>query len=347
MSAPDGTPTNPTSPDTSDTPASPLPDLGRAVIIGAGSMGTLLAAVLGRVMPVMIVCQEADRAAQLFRHGAVATGEIEATSEPLIVRSLEHAVSAGGASLVFVATKTTAIPAVADELKRHLPSLNPSGAVHVISFQNGIDPGRELMRRLDHPHVLRMVLTLGAVMEPDGSAVGIRINSPPHAIGSVDPAHALICDQLAEALTRAGLGTRHEPDIEAAVWGKGLLNAAMNPVAALCNCTVGEVIDAPARIIFDKLIAEGLAVARAEGIDLPDDYTTLVDGLVHRARDHVPSMVEDIRQGRESEVGQLGRQIIEHGRRLGVPTPTHETVDALIETFDWKVYQRAAANGQA
>jgi ketopantoate reductase len=56
---------------------------------------------------------------------------------------------------------------------------------------------------------------------------------------------------------------------------------------------------------------------------------------------HTPSMVEDIRAGRESEVGQLNRQIIERGRARGVPTPTHDVIDALIETFDWKVYAAA------
>ncbi|GAB5495673.1 MAG: hypothetical protein Phyf2KO_07530 [Phycisphaerales bacterium] len=49
-------------------------------------------------------------------------------------------------------------------------------------------------------------------------------------------------------------------------------------------------------------------------------------------------MVTDIRGGREPEIGQLSRQVIARGRRLGVPTPTHDTYEALIETFGWTAY---------
>ncbi|MCA9307762.1 MAG: hypothetical protein KDA16_14630, partial [Phycisphaerales bacterium] len=104
---------------------------------------------------------------------------------------------------------------------------------------------------------------------------------------------------------------------------------------------IGEVLDSPSRVIVDKLMREGMAVATAEGIALPEGYASGVTRLLDRARGHVPSMVEDIRSGRESEIGQLNRQIIDHGRRAGVPTPTHDTIDALIETFDWKVYHRS------
>ncbi|MEQ9617204.1 MAG: ketopantoate reductase family protein [Phycisphaerales bacterium] len=316
----------------------------RAVVIGAGSMGTLIAAVLGRVMPVVLVCRREERAAQLFKWGARVEGLIEAASRPILVRSLDELANAGGASLVVVATKTTAIPSVATDLKRVMGSIcDDPGGPHVISFQNGIDPGRELMARLGHARVLRMVLSLGATLSGDQRCVHVSLNQPPHDIGSVDPGLRPVCESIAALLTEGGLETAYAEDIEAAVWRKGLVNAAMNPVAALVNCTVGQVLDSPSEIIVRKLLQEGIAVAEAEGITLPAGYAERAMRLMDLARDHVPSMVEDIRGGRESEIGQLNRQIIEHGARLGVPTRTHETIDALIETFDWKVYRDGAA----
>lgn len=318
----------------------------RAAIIGAGSMGTLLAAVLGGRMPVVLVSRSAERAGELFEHGAVSRGLIEASATPIVVRSIPAIFDAGGASVVFVATKTTAIPSVARELGPCLRARRGAGErVYVVSFQNGIDPGRALMEQLRHPDVLRMVLGLGTSVDEDGSCVRVSLNQPAHAIGCVDSSLEEPCRVIARELTAGGLETALSEDIEAAVWRKAIVNAAMNPVAALANCTVGEVLDAPARCIFERLMEEGQAVAAADGIALPGDYPERAAALVESARDHLPSMVLDIRRNRESEVGQLNRQIMEHGRRLGVATPTHEVVDALIETFDWKVYHRRARDG--
>ena len=249
-------------------------------------------------------------------------------------------INAGGASLVFVATKTTAIPSVASDLSRVLSSISddPEGPL-VVSFQNGIDPGRELMERLGHKRVLRMVLSLGAIPRDDGSAVRVTLNQPPHAIGSIDLSLKGCSETVAGWLTSGGLETRYVEDIEASVWAKGIVNAAMNPVAALVNCSVAEVLDSPSQSIVTQLLEEAVAVAQAEGITLPEGYTERALALLEKARAHTPSMVEDIRCGRESEIGQLNRQVIAHGQKAGVATPGHELIDALIETFDWKVYR--------
>ena len=310
-------------------------------------MGTLLAAVLGSVTPVILVCRNPTRASALFEHGAAVNGLFSRSSRPIIVRTIAEIPNAGGADAVFVATKTTAISSVAAELAKHLDDI----AAHrrdlfVVSFQNGIDSGRELMQRLGHPLVLRMVLTLGATLNPDGR-VNITLNNPPHGIGSVNPAHAHACNDIAHTLTRAGLETAVIHDIESLVWRKAIINAAMNPVAALANCSVGEVLDSPSRLIFERLLEEALNVAAAAGIELPDDYKQHAQEVSTAARSHIPSMVEDIRHGRESEVGQLNRQIIERAHHLGVEVPTHEVIDALIETFDWKVYRRNHAVAHA
>jgi hypothetical protein len=44
-----------------------------------------------------------------------------------------------------------------------------------------------------------------------------------------------------------------------------------------------------------------------------------------------------VRSGRESEIGQLNRPIIDRGRARGIGTPTHEVVDGLIEALDGAV----------
>lgn len=313
----------------------------RAAIIGAGAMGTSLAAILGSVVPVVLICRNPDRAMQIFRDGVQTTGLIAAHARPVIVRSLADLPAIGGASALFVATKTSAIPDITARLKPLMAEIadQPAG-VCVVSYQNGIETGRQLIKQLGHRQVLRMVLAFGAIMNRQTGVVDVTLNHPPHSIGTIDSAYIPQCQAIAQALSSGGLDTRYDADIEVSVWEKGLINAAANPVAALVNASVGQMLDSPSRSIVSKLLEEGVRVAQAEGLPLDDAYIERCWAFLEHARTHIPSMVDDIRCGRETEVGQLNRQIIKHGKRLGVPTPTHEVIDALIETFDWKVYHQ-------
>ncbi|MCW5755560.1 MAG: ketopantoate reductase family protein [Phycisphaeraceae bacterium] len=315
----------------------------RLAIIGAGAMGIGLAAMLGRFAPVTIVARRHEVASRICQEGASVRGGQNATSWPDTVDTIAELGRHGPISAVFVATKTSAIDDVAAELASVLVASGDGGlSPFVVSFQNGIEPGRRLIDRLGDPRVLRMVLNYSARLEPDG-VVRIVHEHPPHYIGCLDPDHLPVCRTIAALLTRCGLQTVATADIEPLVWRKGLINAAVNPVAALMNASVGEVLDSPARKIVDLLLAEGLAVATAEGIELGAGALGELWNAIEAARPHTPSMVEDIRLGRVSEVGQLNRQVISHAERVGISTPTHETIASLIDAFDWRVFQRISS----
>jgi 2-dehydropantoate 2-reductase len=311
----------------------------RFAIIGAGSMGLSLAALLGRDAEVAIVVRDHAKADRIAADGVAVRGLMEATARPTVVPSIAALADAMPLTSIFVATKTTAIDAVARELGPVLDALPLDEHPFVISFQNGIEPGRDLMERLHEPRVLRMVLNYGATLTDDNAAV-VMLNGPPHFIGGPDATHRLFASRLAALLTGCGLPTEPVDDIEPYVWTKGVLNAAMNPVAALTDSSVGEVLDSPARAIVSRLIDEGLRVAHADGIDLGPNIADRMWAILDKARPHTPSMVGDIRSGRPSEVGQLNRQIIEHAHGTGVSAPSHEMVAALIDSFDWRIFRR-------
>jgi 2-dehydropantoate 2-reductase len=326
--------------------------LQRIGIVGAGVMGASLAAISGRTAPVVMVCRSAAAAEELAQRGVRTTGLIESDARPAIVRAIPDLRALGGVSVLFIATKTCAIPEVAAALRPVLTEIGDRpGPPFIVSYQNGIEPGRQLIEMLGQEcrgRVLRMVLNFGG--EPRGTGqTHITLNQAPHAIGCLDPLHEHACRQIAALLTRAGLQTCFDPQIERRVWTKGIINAAMNPVAALVNAQVGQVLDSPANQIVESLLREGLAVALAHGLgDLGMDEAVLVTArhILEHARAHTPSMVQDIRAGRLSEIGQLNRQIVAHAERLGVSVPTHRTILALIETFDWKHYRQAAPSLQ-
>jgi 2-dehydropantoate 2-reductase len=319
----------------------------RVGIIGAGVMGTSLAAMIGRNVPVVMVCRNPAAAEAIAADGARAVGRITADARPQVVRSVAELAQDGGVNVLFVATKTCAIPEVAATLGPVLDRIGDSqGPPLIVSYQNGIEPGRQLIDMLRYDGVLRMVLNFGG-HQRSPSCVDVTFNQPPHFIGCMNPEHVPACRAIADMLTAGGFQTTFDLDIERHVWTKGVINAAMNPVAALIDSTIGQVLDSPAGPIVQRLLQEGLAVARGDGVDLDDGipgrFLENAMALLERGRSHTPSMVMDIRSGRETEVGQLNHQIVRHARALGVPAPTHEVVLGLIEAFDWKIYHREPA----
>lgn len=305
-------------------------------------MGSSLAAIVSRFWPVVMVCRNPRRAAQIFEHGIRVDGGLTGEASPVIVRSIGELSAVGGVTYLFVATKTTSIPSVCESLRPVLGTIGEGDTpVRIISYQNGIDPGRQLMELLGTSRVMRMVLNYGAVLDGEG-CVHVPLYAAPHYIGCVNPELVPDGHRLARALSDAGVETTFDENIEHHVWQKAVLNAAYNPVCALVNSTVGGVLNSPSHAVALRLLREGVAVAKAEGFDLGEGFCERAETLIAKSSDHVPSMVEDIRRGRPSEIGQLNRQLIERARRLDVPVPTHETIDSLIETFDWQVY-----NGRA
>lgn len=314
--------------------ASPGLPLRRVAVIGAGPMGASLAAITSAHVPTVLVARNAERAEQIRRFGLALEGGLAARGHPEVVRSIDALADIHPIDLAFIATKTTAIPEVCASLRPHVNELP-----YLVSYQNGIESGRALIRMLGTPRVVRMVLRYGASLAGSGAEGPLRVrvllHEPPHFVGGEGEA-AEFARRLAPVIDAMGLPMRFTEDIEREAWRKGIENAAGSPVAALVRAPLGELLESPARGLIERLLEEGLAVARAAGLDIEPGFSAAVLRTMAAGREHLPSMAEDVLAGRPTEITQLNEQIVRRGRELGVPTPTHEAILDLIRVFDWR-----------
>jgi 2-dehydropantoate 2-reductase len=116
------------------------------------------------------------------------------------------------------------------------------------------------------------------------------------------------------------------------VWGKLIVNAAINPVAALAGVTNGEVAARPTlRALAARVAAEGEAVARARGIALP--YPSAMEATLETARgtaDNRCSMLQDLEAGRPTEIDYLNGAIAAMAEGCGVAAPANRAIAALV-----------------
>jgi len=114
------------------------------------------------------------------------------------------------------------------------------------------------------------------------------------------------------------------------IWLKLWGNLCFNPISAL-TCGTLDVIcgDPGTRAVARAMMLEAKAIAELLGVHFRVDIERRIDGA-GRVGAHKTSMLQDLERGRAMEIDALVASVQELGRRVGVPTPTIDTVLALV-----------------
>src|SRR5919204_55636 len=113
-------------------------------------------------------------------------------------------------------------------------------------------------------------------------------------IGPFEPSNTpyKMVEDLAAILTRAGMNAIAMRDARGAQWTKLIFNAGTNPVGALTGLHHGAAtFFPPSGELFNQLIDEGIAVAKALGIELHNDPKQMVMKAAKAPGKHKASML--------------------------------------------------------
>ncbi|HSL20310.1 MAG TPA: 2-dehydropantoate 2-reductase [Vicinamibacterales bacterium] len=205
----------------------------------------------------------------------------------------------------------------------------------VLTLQNGVDSADEIAARVGRGKVLAgsayvaTALAAPGVIEQTGShrriVFGEVFGEPPRLSDRVLA--------LREALVKADIQAESVPDARVAVWEKFCFLAPFAAFSGGSRLPLGPLWqDAFTRSQFHAAVAEVVAVARAEGVDLPHDMEDrtrgYVDALPGRTR---ASLLIDLSQGKRIEVEALQGAVVRRGARAGVPTPIMAALYAVLK----------------
>ena len=294
-------------------------------VVGCGAVGSLFAANLATLDDVEVWAYDLARehVDAINRDGLRLTGAGEVLSRPHATADPRELPSC---DFGIVATKAMHTePAIA--ATAHVFA---DGCVATV--QNGIGNEEVLARHVER--VIRgTTFPAGKITAPGVVQWDVKGDT---TLGPFEdrPAPMAEIERLADACTRGGMPTAAVADARGPQWRKVIFNAATNPLGALTGLTHGRVCEQPPlRRLASKLVDEGKAVAAAQGILLDADPEDLIDyaarpevGYGHKA-----SMLQDVEARRQTEVDYLNGGIAEFGRRLGVPTPAHDMIWALVK----------------
>jgi 2-dehydropantoate 2-reductase len=200
-----------------------------------------------------------------------------------------------------------------------------------LTLQNGLGNAEAIGEVLGGGRTLLGMTYVGATVSGSGHA---RLTAPGQTfVGELNGELSDRVERLAAAFSKAGMPTEATDRLWSMVWGKLVINAAMNATCALTGASGQTALESPAADAWLGLVAEETArVAAGLGIDLP--YTD----PAARVRRHCvdvgqskPSMLQDLERGRPTEIDAINGAVVREGARLGIPTPYNQALLFLVK----------------
>ena len=205
----------------------------------------------------------------------------------------------------------------------------------VCAFQNGLGNYETLVGAVPPARVALGRVIFGAELQP--GRVRVTVCADEVLIGAPDARFPRErAAQLAAALQEAGIPSRASSTIMTALWAKVLYNCALNGLSTVLEVPYGRLLHHPlAPRVMRGVIEEAYRVAGARGIALEPATASaylelLLSRLIPDTAAHHPSMLQDLRRGRPTEIDALNGALVRLGREAGVDTPMNALVARLV-----------------
>lgn len=293
------------------------------LIAGTGAMACLFAARLSAAgIPVTMLGTWKEGLETLQKEG-VTIIDLDGSQHTYPVTATSDTTQCAGARHALVLVKSWQTWRVGRQLKE---CLIQEGVA--LTLQNGIGNREALSQTLGAKRVALGVTTIGAHLLGPGKTklagdgvitLGIHSRLGP----------------LAEMLRSSNFVVENDPDPDVLLWGKLVINAAINPLTALLGVPNGELLKRPtARSLMVALAREAAAVAVALGIRLPyPDPVVATESIARRTANNRSSMLMDVNRGAPTEIDAICGAVIRSGEQTGVATPVNRTIWQLVKAL--------------
>ena len=294
----------------------------KILMMGSGGVGGLYGGRLAHAgCDVTFVARGAHLAA-MREQGLLIESDAHGNTLVKPVKVTDDPATAGTPDLIIFAVKLWDTEAVA---RRLLPIVGPHTAV--LSLQNGVVKDDILGGIFGAKALMGGVAYVGTHIARPGviNQVGTLQRL---VFGEYDGQQSARSETLLAALLKAGIQAELSNDIRRTLWEKYTFLVGLSGATASMRTTIGPVRENPqTRAFLHDLMKEAVAVGRALGVALPENYAD--DRL--KFADSVPgtmdsSLHHDLKNGNRLEVEWLAGGVVQLGKKVGVPTPCNRAV---------------------
>jgi 2-dehydropantoate 2-reductase len=295
----------------------------KVAVMGAGAVGCYYGAMLARAGHEVVLIGRPSHVEAVRANGLRL--ETKAFDEQVPLDASTDASAVQGADLVLFCVKSTDTESAAAQVRPHLAP----GAL-VLTLQNGVDNDERVRAALPSRDVAAAVVYVATEMAGPGHVKH-------HGRGELVIAPSRRSDEVARALIAAGVPTQISDNVRGALWAKLVLNCAYNALSAVSQLPYGVLVQgAGVNDVIRDVVAECLAVAKAEGIVIPGDVDAAVRAIAQTMPSQYSSTAQDLARGKRSEIDHLNGLVMRRGEALGVPTPANRVLFVMVKLLEGK-----------
>ncbi len=236
------------------------------------------------------------------------------------------------ADLVIVIVKYGSLPTAIKDIKNQV-----GDDTIIVSFMNGIDSEEQIAAEYGWERVIYGITRKSVVMQ-NGSCN----YDPKNGWFILGEARNETISPRIEAMmdlfSRAEIPYKVEPDMIHSLWFKFACNVSENQTSAILGIPFGawQVSD-HANQIREMAFREVIAIANRKGIDLNEENLLWQrERLLHIPYANKTSTLQDIENGRTTEVEMFSGMVCRMGAELGIPTPINELFYHSIKVLEEK-----------
>lgn len=306
----------------------------RVLIYGAGALGQALGCLLAAngckvnlILRDRFIGPVSDKGLSvsgIFGDYHVDAGKIEASStlDPVLERNFDY---------VIITTKSYDTDGAIEDIRR----LSDKDCI-IVSMQNGCGNLEKIVASFGDERALAARVITGFEISEPGKVIITATADAIHIGGSRVGEIPDAAVKLAQEINKSGLPCESTDNVQRDLYAKLLFNCALNPLGAILGVHYGVLADNDeTRKIMNRVISETFDVIKALGGTTPwssaEEYQRFFyEKQIPVVYKHRPSMLQDIENGKRTEVEALTGYVTTQGRKHGLPTPTCDLLSYLV-----------------
>lgn len=210
-----------------------------------------------------------------------------------------------------------------------------SDATIILSFMNGIESEETIGRFFGVDKALYSI-----VLGIDAVRIGNSTNYDNQGrVFFGESTNEILTERvikIKELFERAQIHYVIPDDMKRTLWWKFMINVGINQASAALRAPYSRFQHAgEERSLMDSAMREVMIIAQQQGIDINEkDIESWHEVLSNLSPDGKTSMLQDIEDGRKTEVEMFSGKVIELGRHFGIPTPVNDMLFQMIRKIE-------------
>lgn len=297
--------------------------MNKLLIVGTGALATLYAARLIEAGQSVTMLGTWQAGLSALRENGIRVVEANGDERQFKVHATDDPRKCVGTKFAVLLVKAWQTERAAGQLHECLAD---DGLA--LTLQNGLGNYETLTRHLGLARVALGSTTTGATLLGPGS---VRAGGE----GVISLGRNQSLGPLEAAFQSAGFKVKVVEDALSLVWGKLVINAAINPLTALLKVKNGELLERPtARALLGALAREAAQAAQAENIALPfADPVAAVEEVARKTAANHSSMLQDVLRGAPTEIDAICGAVMQTAEKHGGDAPVNRTCWQLVKAL--------------